>query len=340
MRYTSFENRLTQARNAAKNWDERLFGTSQEGRPIIGFYRQGRGPKILAWALMHGNEPTGFEALLQLMASEVQGTWCILPILNPDGAEAFTRLNARGMDVNRDARLQATAEAQALEACRSWFQPDIALNLHDQQPRFYPKGGTLPSSFSLLAPKGHPEESTESQINAQAILHAWATHLTGKHPGQVARFDDAFYPTAFGEYFQESGCATITFETGISPADWERVSVAQSEYECLKSLDVHAAEWMASSQRSAYLDLPMNASPANEWVIAHADGHCHLRLLESVQNGMYSVKWEVDDFQADHPTWLTSETSTSLAHLVAGTVLDVDYFESLGISVPTIGLKN
>jgi len=131
VRYKSFTTRLQSARQAASGWEERLIGTSEEGRPIVAFVQEGSGPRILAWALMHGNEPTGYEALVQLLGSKVQGHWCVIPVLNPDGAEAFTRVNACGVDVNRDARDQVSAEAKALEACRTWFQPDIALNLHD-----------------------------------------------------------------------------------------------------------------------------------------------------------------------------------------------------------------
>lgn len=340
MRYKSFTTRLQSARQAASGWEERLIGTSEEGRPIVAFVQEGSGPRILAWALMHGNEPTGYEALVQLLGSKVQGHWCVIPVLNPDGAEAFTRVNACGVDVNRDARDQVSAEAKALEACRTWFQPDIALNLHDQRPRFYPEGGDKPASFSLLAPKGHPEGITASQRQAQSILHHWALALRKGFPGQVARFDDSFYPTAFGEYFQETGCATITFETGISPKDWERKTVAFAEAECLRALDAHASHWLNASESSAYTALPLNASPANEWILAHPGGHCHLRVHESVSNGEYRVKWEVDTFHAEQPTWLRTETSTSLDHLELGAVLDGAYLASLGISAPETGLKN
>ena len=340
MRYKSFSTRLLSARQAASGWDERSIGSSEEGRPIVAFVQEGSGPRILAWALMHGNEPTGYEALLQLLGSNLQGHWCVIPILNPDGAEAFTRTNARGVDVNRDARDLVSAEAKALEACRVWFQPDIALNLHDQRPRFYPEGGDKPASFSLLAPKGHPEHTTVSQYQAQSILHHWARALTEAFPGQVARFDDSFYPTAFGEYFQETGCATITFETGISPEDWGRKTVALAEADCLRALDAHASQWLIGKEWSAYTQLPLNASPANEWGVAFPGGHCHLRVHEMVQNGQYAVKWEVDAYHAEQPTWLRTETSTSLGHLELGAVLDEAYLASLGISAPETGLKN
>ena len=340
MRYKSFSNRIQSARQAASGWEERSIGTSEEGRPIVAFVREGSGPRILAWALMHGNEPTGYEAILQLLGSHVQGHWCVIPVLNPDGAEAFTRVNAHGVDVNRDARDLVSAEAKALEACRVWFQPDIALNLHDQRPRFYPEGGDKPASFSLLAPKGHPEIATASQRQAQCILHHWALTLTEDFPGQVARFDDTFYPTAFGEYFQETGCATITFETGISPKDWGRKRVAFAEAECLRALDTHASRWLNAKESSAYTELQLNASPANEWVIVHPGGYCHLRVHEVVSNGEYRVKWEVDAYRAERPTWLRTEISTSLDHLELGNVLEEAYLASLGISVPETGLKN
>jgi hypothetical protein len=61
---------------------------------------------------------------------------------------------------------------------------------------------------------------------------------------------------------------------------------------------------------------------------------------EMVRNGQYAVKWEVDAYHAEQPTWLRTETPTSLGHLELGAVLDEAYLASLGISAPETGLKN
>ena len=97
-------------------------GASTLGRPIS-MLSVGQGPQqILLWSQMHGDEPSATPALLDLAhwlvrsSSEVARTVLdrlslrIVPMLNPDGAHAFTRENAQGIDINRDARTRATPE--------------------------------------------------------------------------------------------------------------------------------------------------------------------------------------------------------------------------------------
>ena len=43
-------------------------------------------------------------------------TLYIIPILNPDGAKAYTRLNANEVDLNRDAQDLSQPESKVLRA--------------------------------------------------------------------------------------------------------------------------------------------------------------------------------------------------------------------------------
>ncbi|MBN8120072.1 DUF2817 domain-containing protein, partial [Vibrio vulnificus] len=76
----------------------------------------GEGPtKIFMWSQMHGNESTTTKAvidLLNLLNDEKESfiadwkkrfTFLIVPILNPDGAHYYTRVNANQVDLNRDS---------------------------------------------------------------------------------------------------------------------------------------------------------------------------------------------------------------------------------------------
>lgn len=343
MRYQPFDRRLERLRDAAQNfgWNEVLLGNSAQGRPIVGFIQEGGGPRILAWSLMHGNEPTGFEALVAFMRhTKFESSYLILPILNPDGAEAFTRHNGDGVDVNRDARAQVSPEARALVLAAKRFRPDIALNLHDQRPRFYPEAGSRPATFSFLAPKGHPEAPTSAQHHAQnraqSILSRWTQLLLPSWEGGVARFDDQFYPTAFGEFFQEQGIATMTIETGIALGDWSRESAASQLTDLLFDLDAGHAETTLDS--GPYLALPMNDSPANEWVIHHADGVLHLRQHEQVTAGVYTFHWMVDTWLEHRPTWMESRTTHAFGSPSVGEVFTMEALYAEGL-VPDLGLK-
>ena len=101
-------------------FDEVLpLGQSVAGRPIS-LYRKGRGQtKLLLWSQMHGNESTTtkalFDVLMMLEGSPLLdrlSLYCI-PILNPDGAMAYTRVNAAGVDLNRDALALTQPESRA-----------------------------------------------------------------------------------------------------------------------------------------------------------------------------------------------------------------------------------
>ena len=72
--------------------------------------------KIVIWTQMHGNESTGTKALFDFFSfldnpgdlydlrDQILGNCTIkcIPMLTPDGAEVYTRLNAQKIDLNRD----------------------------------------------------------------------------------------------------------------------------------------------------------------------------------------------------------------------------------------------
>ena len=87
----------------------KIIGKSEENRNIYQI-KIGKGSKkILIWTQMHGNEATGTKAVFdlfrffetshehdQLKASILeQCTLTCIPMLNPDGAKAYTRVNAQ-----------------------------------------------------------------------------------------------------------------------------------------------------------------------------------------------------------------------------------------------------
>jgi murein peptide amidase A len=82
-----------------------LLGYSHEGRPIKA-YRLGDPASenvVLVVGCIHGNECAGTKVITALKKRAPRGVkiWMI-EALNPDGAEAGTRQNARGVDLNRN----------------------------------------------------------------------------------------------------------------------------------------------------------------------------------------------------------------------------------------------
>jgi murein tripeptide amidase MpaA len=106
----------------------------------------GKGPlKVLMWSQMHGDEPTATSALVDMftfLQNNRQLDWVkrieekitlrAVPMLNPDGAEAFTRRNAQAVDINRDAINLTTPEARLLKKLRDDWSPAIGFNLHNR----------------------------------------------------------------------------------------------------------------------------------------------------------------------------------------------------------------
>jgi hypothetical protein len=128
-------------------------GTTGLGRPILTVYLGdpvaatpdtplwSDKPTVLITGSIHGDEPVGREAALQLIRDLTVGAHqevlravnvIVVPQMNPDGAEANTRENAAGYDLNRDWVTAETPEVAAvLERLVTRFWPDVFLDVHN-----------------------------------------------------------------------------------------------------------------------------------------------------------------------------------------------------------------
>jgi hypothetical protein len=117
-------------------------GTSAKGRSIF-LVHAGRGNpgawKILLYAQQHGDEVSGKDALLFLLRDLARkpdvlpkdvDLW-VLPMMNPDGAEAGMRWNGAGADLNRDHLALEQPETQALHRVARRIRPDVAIDCHE-----------------------------------------------------------------------------------------------------------------------------------------------------------------------------------------------------------------
>jgi predicted deacylase len=117
---------------------------------------------------MHGNETTTTKALFDLIPWLVQHnqkallehfTFYIIPQLNPDGAKAYTRLNANQVDLNRDAIDLSQPESKVLRTVFERVNPDYALNLHGQRTIYGAGSMGEAATLSFLAPSADLERS-------------------------------------------------------------------------------------------------------------------------------------------------------------------------------------
>lgn len=203
-------------------------GRSVEQRPI---YRMtlGRGPtKVMLWSQMHGDEPSATPALLDL-AHYLLGnkdsfavslvlerlTLIMVPMLNPDGAEVYTRRNRQGIDINRDALNLATPEGRLLKGLRDAENPVLGFNLHDQNRRRSVGTSRVLATNAVLAVVGDEAKTlTPGRILAKKAAVAISTALEPFAPGGLARYDDTFSPRSFGDNLTAWGTPVVLIESG------------------------------------------------------------------------------------------------------------------------------
>ncbi|MBS4013155.1 MAG: hypothetical protein KGZ97_05265 [Bacteroidetes bacterium] len=97
--------------------------------------------KVLIFAQQHGNEQSGKEALL-IFLRELNNNinWLdniefwIAPQINPDGGDKNSRLNAQGIDLNRDHILLNARETQALHKLFQEVMPHVTIDIHEYNP--------------------------------------------------------------------------------------------------------------------------------------------------------------------------------------------------------------
>jgi hypothetical protein len=203
-------------------------GTSGEGR-TISLYSIGNGStKIMLWSQMHGDEPTATMALADIFnffakhpdntvtkTIREKLTLLVLPMLNPDGAERFTRRTAQLVDLNRDALVLETPEAKILKELCMKYKPEYGFNLHDQDTRLTVGTTKKNTVIALLAPSTDESRSDNPvRLKAKKVASTCAQILNLFIPGQLAKWDDTFEPRAFGDNIQKWGTSTVLIESG------------------------------------------------------------------------------------------------------------------------------
>ena len=210
------------------NYNHSIIGHSTSGLAIYRIQMGTGSTKVLMWSQMHGNESTTTKSLFDLLRFlNTNPEWLdklqlsIIPILNPDGAKAYTRSNANQVDLNRDAIDLSQIESRVLREEFNRFPPDYAFNLHDQRTIFGVNG--KPATVSLLAPAFDQDRNYNPCRTIAARLAS--TIFEGLQPligSQIGRFDDHFNPNCVGDAFQSAGVPTLLIEAGHYPGDYSR----------------------------------------------------------------------------------------------------------------------
>lgn len=240
--------------------------------------------KIFMWSQMHGNESTTTKAVLDFMnfiksdnvlAKEIlqNCTIKIIPILNPDGAKAYTRINANEVDLNRDAQDRTQPESKVLRKVYEDFMPDYCFNLHDQRTIFNVGKTNKPATVSFLAPAHDAERSiSKTRGESMQLIVAMNLELQQYIPGQVGRYDDGFNANCVGDTFQMLNKPTILFESGHYVNDYEREETRKYIFcALLKGVEVISKQISNTFDQSGYFEIPENGKLFYDILINNAE---------------------------------------------------------------------
>lgn len=270
-------NKISEFLNKIRSNDRyelKIIGKSYEGR-IIDLIKIGNGKtKVLFWSQMHGDESTSTKAILDLInffeANDDTNSLrerilenislYIIPMLNPDGAEIFTRRNAQQIDINRDAIAQQSPEGKLLYEIKNEVKPDFAFNLHDQSSGYSAGRNYRSSTISLLSPPfNYNADINDTRKKAMQLIVSLYDELSQIIPGHIARYSDEFEPRAFGDNFTKDGIPTILIEAGGWASDPDREFVRKLFFNSLiKSLLAISENSLSNYDENNYFNIPEN----------------------------------------------------------------------------------
>ena len=283
--WSEFQNKI------ATHVELQTIGYSVLGRPIVALKLGAGSKKILMWSQMHGNETTTTKALIDFIPwflesnqKELQNklTLFIVPQLNPDGAKAYSRLNANSIDLNRDAAFLSQPESIALRKLFNSFSPDYCLNLHGQRT-IYAAGINGPSaSISFLAPAANEDRSiTSARKIAMQHIAALVNELKPFVSHGIGRYDDTFNSNCVGDTFTKLGIPTILFEAGHVPGDYQREISKKYILKAYKIFCQNCVNQTFYSSYEDYFDIPENKAEFVDIVVSGVRIKNNNKILEN-----------------------------------------------------------
>ncbi len=317
---STWEN-LINAWSASPHFTVTQIGQTTELRPIHEV-RFGVGPiPIIAWSQMHGDEATATMALADIFRFLTLDTAeyrlireklhqkisiYVIPRLNADGAERWTRETALGIDMNRDAQAQNSVEAQLLSSWADSIKPLFAFNLHDQN-RLYSVGNSAHQThIAFLATAGDEAGTWTPSRTRAAQLANRLTRFTQKYmPNKVAKWNDEFNARAFGDTFQSRGYGLLLLESGGAGWDLEKQSLRRMNAAILLDALVSIADEsylyeptdlytnLATNERQLF-DIKINQAPLDTQGKYRAD--IGLNLVETaLASGEIAYSWSIEE---------------------------------------------
>ena len=304
--------------------------------------------KILMWSQMHGNEPTTTKGLFDFfnflskdseLAQQIKNKYTLLciPMLNPDGAFAYTRENANSVDLNRDAYLASQPEMKLLRILYEEFKPDYCYNLHDQRTIFGTEGFNLPATMSFLAPAfNNDRDYNEVRMKAIVIINKMNRALQEYIPYQIGRFDDSYNVNCTGDYFTTQNTPTILFEAGHFQMDYDRDESRKYVFiSLLSSLLDNYENVIVDNELDNYLRIPQNNKRFFDFI------YKNVKIIDNSVEKIINFAAQYDEVLENNEIYFKAKISkvSDLEEYSGHTEYDCEsmLFSENGINIPEIG---
>ena len=304
--------------------------------------------KILMWSQMHGNEPTTTKGLFDFfnflskdseLAQQIKNKYTLLciPMLNPDGALAYTRENANSVDLNRDAYLASQPEMKLLRILYEEFKPDYCYNLHDQRTIFGTEGFNLPATMSFLAPAfNNDRDYNEVRMKAIVIINKMNRALQEYIPYQIGRFDDSYNVNCTGDYFTTQNTPTILFEAGHFQMDYGRDESRKYVFiSLLSSLLDNYENVIVDNELDNYLRIPQNNKRFFDFI------YKNVKIIDNSVEKIINFAAQYDEVLENNEIYFKAKISkvSDLEEYSGHTEYDCEsmLFSENGINIPEIG---
>ena len=247
-------------------------GASRHGRPLLlakladPAAKPADPVRVLVLCRQHGDEPAGTEALLGLVHRAADGDAAlrvklhsvalyVVPMVNPDGAEQGTRVNAAGADLNRDWGPFTQPETRAVRDAAHLIQPQIVLDAHNWDNSDEYNLDCVEGTRAMLSPMGRLTHSV--QLGAVQGLRAQGYQV---------------HPTAFGpdadprlahRYFTAQGVLSLLVETH-SGSPFDAADFVRRQQMYVELIENIAARYADSKERSALARVEPNIGPVRD----------------------------------------------------------------------------
>lgn len=356
-RYITLKMILPLLEGYAEKFEIYLSGKSEQGRniPLI---KIGKGDKvILAWSQMHGNESTTTKALFDLLKfldqeisykNEIASfldsySLFIIPILNPDGAEVYTRENANEVDLNRDFQNLSQRESSYLRSVFDKLKPSLCLNLHDQRTIYGLDNGKS-ATISFLSPAADIDRSiTPSRKKAMEGIVKMNNLLNQLIPGQVGRYDDSFNASCVGDSFQMEGVPTILFEAGHFQNDYQREKTRGFIFYSLLTLFGILKYDNQNINYKEYFKLPENKKNFKDVILRNVvlpdyekPVDISIQYVETLKSGKIEFVPFVDDISSSSELFGHKEINAEFSKILTKDEKTL----TVGVKVPKLFYKN